>query len=317
MFLFPAVVVALSSAELQRVSDGLVFILQAPGNCLSSSVDLPATSPSKNMAALWLRASFHDSATWTDNLADSPGCDASLLASVDENVNLGIKESLVTRFTQNIMANISNADAIAIGGQITIAHCGGPNIPFASGRVQTTNPTTTNGPIPEPDETFTNIMAKMTRMGFNNLDVVALVTGSHSLGGIHAAISPMLTNQTFVPFDNTPGVFDNDVFKRTLNGICPVPFDCQIANDPVLRVIVQRFANDQNEFFRQYVISYQKMIGHTTAKLSLPMSFIIPLHANLLAEGTTNNYKSSSYSVGSCPNVYFMLLTLLILYAYI
>ncbi|KAJ1341781.1 hypothetical protein BSLG_003676 [Batrachochytrium salamandrivorans] len=49
----------------------------------------------------------------------------------------------------------------------------------------------------------------------------------------------MVTNKTFVPFDLTPGVFDNDVFKRVLQGICAVPVDCDIANDPELRPIVQ------------------------------------------------------------------------------
>ena len=116
------------------------------------------------------------------------------------------------------------------------------------------------GRLPGADEPYASVRTKLNRLGFNNEDIVALVTGSHSMGGVHKAISPTLTNETFVPFDDTPGIFDNDVFKQTLAGKCPVPVDCQIANDPALRPIVQLYAKDQDAFFKQYVISFQKMV---------------------------------------------------------
>jgi hypothetical protein len=43
-----------------------------------------------------------------------------------------------------------------------------------------------------------------------------LVTGSHSLGGVHNVITPHATKEEFAPFDDTPGVFDNNIFKNSL-----------------------------------------------------------------------------------------------------
>lgn len=68
-----------------------------------------------------------------------------------------------------------------------------------------------------------------------------IVTGSHTMGGVHGAISPTITKEKFVPFDDTPGVFDNDVFKQTLAGKCAIPVDCAIAQDPELRPFIELY----------------------------------------------------------------------------
>lgn len=55
---------SLGSLEASQLAvNSFVFILAAPRNCLEALSDLP-TSVSKNMAALWIRAVFHDAGTW-------------------------------------------------------------------------------------------------------------------------------------------------------------------------------------------------------------------------------------------------------------
>eukprot|EP00842_Homolaphlyctis_polyrhiza_P003067 jgi/Hompol1/3761/HPOL_003355-RA len=81
---------------------------------------------------------------------------------------------------------------------------------------------------------------------------------------MHGAVTPQLTNKSFVPFDTTPGVFDNDIFKRHLAGQC-------------------------NAFFQQYAISFAKLIGQTSSPLLPSMTLTVAVHANLLAEGTTDS----------------------------
>jgi hypothetical protein len=41
-------------------------------------------------------------------------------------------------------------------------------------------------------------------------------------------------------FDETPGVFDNLVFKRSLRGECVIDIDCQIAQDPELGPLAEK-----------------------------------------------------------------------------
>lgn len=184
------------------------------------------------------------------------------------------------------------------GGIVSITHCGGPTISFSPGRIDARISTSPVGLIPEGDETYTSVRAKLTRMGFSDIDVVALVTGSHTMGGVHAAISPTLTNQTFVPFDSTPGIFDNDVFKQTLNGYCPLPFDCAVATDPTLRGYVQLYAANQTAFFEQYAKSYSKMVA-LGRNLATTVSVSIPVHANLVPEGSVASMVSSSIVASS------------------
>lgn len=78
-------------------------------------------------------------------------------------------------------------------------------------------------------------------MGWLNEDIVALVTGSHTLGGIHGLNSPNVTKKAYVPFDDTPGIFDNHVFIYAMQGNCALNVDCSIAADPELRPIVQLY----------------------------------------------------------------------------
>lgn len=108
------------------------------------------------------------------------------------------------------------------------------------------------------------------------------------MGGLHRANAGTVTNQEFQPFDGTPGVFDNDVFKRALEGDCALHIDCQIAFDKELRPFVEQYANSQPQFFRDYTIAYQKMMGMTPSRGSLTgaMALNVPAHANLVQEGT-------------------------------
>lgn len=286
-----------SQDDVQKAANGLTFILQAPGNCMNNTADLPISSPSSNMAALWLRALFHDAGTFDKNTKNG-GLDSSLMAFLNLTVNIGLKESLSTRFIPNINAKISNSDAIALGALVTVEHCGGPsNINFSFGRLDYTNsssgPTSPVGLIPEANESFSDIMSKLFRMGLDYNDIVALVTGSHSMGGIHRKISPDLfvnvndLSVDYIPFDTTPGVFDNDIFKQTLNGKCPLPFDCQIAKDPNMRPIVQKFATDQAAFFDQFQKSFEKILAFSHFGNDVKyMKVNIPLHGNLLVEGS-------------------------------
>jgi hypothetical protein len=256
---------------------------------------------------------FHDAGTY-NSATLAGGLDSSLLSFLEEKENGGIKESIVSRFLPNIGiiislsigARISNSDAIALGALVTIQHCGGPTIPFLYGRKDTTTPTSPVGRLPAADEAFPLIMDKLIKnginifyIGFDYIDIVVLVSGSHSMGGIHRDISPELflnvdTSIKYIPFDNTPGIFDNDIFKRTLEGRCPLPFDCEIARDPIMKPMVERYAKDQNAFFIQYGISFTKMSRFTSSTLTREINVVTSVHPKLEMEGIVN-YTGTSY----------------------
>lgn len=174
---------ALDPTVAQRSADALVFLLQAPGNCLISATDLPANAPSKNLAALWIRAAFHDAGTWDPLDTSNPGgANGNLVYTTDVAENMGLDQTLANqRVTGRQNYNISNADLIALGGAVTVTHCGGPKIPFRGGRVDVDTSTTTISTLksnvarlPAGTDTYPVVKEKMTRMGFSFADIAAL-----------------------------------------------------------------------------------------------------------------------------------------------
>lgn len=174
---------ALDPTEAQRSADALVFLLQAPGNCLISATDLPPNAPSKNLAALWIRAAFHDAGTFDPSDAANPGgANGNLVYTGDVAENMGLDQSLANqRITGRQNYNISNADLIALGGAVTVTHCGGPKIPFRGGRVDVNTSTTpistlksNVGRLPSGTDDYPTVKSKMLKMGFSFADIAAL-----------------------------------------------------------------------------------------------------------------------------------------------
>jgi catalase (peroxidase I) len=300
-----------STEASQAAIKSFEFIIRAPGNCLQTLADLP-TSVSKNMAALWLRAVFHDAGTFDPKRSRPGGLDASLLHFLGAPENAGLEQSIAPRFMQNRMVNMTKADMIALAAQVSVTHCGGPRFAFHAGRADATVPTSPSGLIPSGNATLDQLRPHFARMGWSNEDIVALVTGSHTLGGVHGKNSPEVTQKDFIPFDDTAGIFDNHVFKFALEGKCVLKIDCEIAKDAELRAIVQRyiqdqyrFASDQDAFFDQYQKSFTKLLNQTSSRLGLPQDLIFERHANLndIAQPPVQfeSTSSGSKSIGLIP----------------
>ncbi|KAI9350505.1 heme peroxidase [Zopfochytrium polystomum] len=289
-------------ATVQKAANDLTFLIAAPGNCLFQTTDTVG-NPSSNLAALWLRAAFHDAGTFLK--ADgSGGADGSLVNELNVTENDGIGTSIASRFVAHNISNptgstlaISAADLIQLGGVVTVEHCGGPKIPFRSGRIDATG-INNYSVLPDPFFSIAQLKALFVdRMGLTSLDMLVLTTGSHSMGGAHKAITPKVTNETFVPFDSTPGVFDNDIFKKVLDNKCVLPIDCLFATDTELLPYIKLYAANQTAFFDQYAVSLQKMMELTTSSLGDVLDVQIPVHTSLVAEGTypaTSTSKASS-----------------------
>ncbi|KAJ3014261.1 hypothetical protein HKX48_005243 [Thoreauomyces humboldtii] len=291
------------------------------GGADSGQVTLNA-STNLNFAAIWLRTAFHDAGTYDPTALVPTGGDGSISAEFHRTDNAGFLSAYsvasqssvpltadafmlglgLTSTDGKTQGRMSLADTFAIGAAATLRLCGGPQVRVFPGRQDLPNlvPMVDNSPqngppgasdpdglLPSPSDTYDVAKQKFTRMGLSLVEMLLVVTGSHTLGGVRHVNNPDLTTEAFVAFDNTPGLFDNDVFARVLEGHCPLPLDCSMAKDPLLIDHVKAFAANQTLFFEQYAVAMEKMLNLTSTPLVLP-PVTIDFDPGLLARAMRN-----------------------------
>ncbi|KAJ3404211.1 hypothetical protein CcCBS67573_g05935 [Chytriomyces confervae] len=282
-FTFPA-------GTIEQLATEFTGHLSIPNGCLINPEDLPDGSPSQNLAALWLRAAFHDVGKYDPK---NPGQPVSGLLPnyLDQVENAGIAQSIATRFAPVVKFNFSRADYIALGAQVSITHCGGPSFDFMMYREDAPHNTPfASLPHALPDDavdSYELMKQKLYRLGLSNQEIVLLVTGSHSLGGAHKVTSPHATNKTFQAFDSSPGVFDNVIFKEMRAGRCVLNIDCGIMRDGAMKTWIELYASDEAAFFKDYALAFNKMANLGQDETSLEAVVLdVPVHKNLVVEGS-------------------------------
>ena len=95
------------------------------------------------------------------------------------------------------------ADLVALGTVTSVQNCGGPRIPYRSGRVDATGPGHEGVPAPETD--LEETLKFFGNAGFNTKDAIGLTACGHSLGSVHHGGFPTVVNDSAVTPDNTVG----------------------------------------------------------------------------------------------------------------
>jgi L-ascorbate peroxidase len=158
----------------------------------------------------------------------------------------------------HITALLSYADLIQLGGYAAVEYTRGPTMIFRMGRVDADeSEINAQGRLPDPHEGHETILQKMTRMGFNKQDFVAIM-GSHTLGFAHQERSGFQGRWT-----QNPHVFDNSYYKEVLLGersrFLHTPGEAMLLRDPEMKNLVDQYAQDQNLFFDHYAQAHIKM----------------------------------------------------------
>jgi hypothetical protein len=231
-----------------------------------------------NFAPGWLRASFHDAVSFNKKTGKF-GADGALANQLHFPQNKGVLVAAP-------VGSLNQADTIQAAATLAVNKCGGPCIPYYSGRynvapgVKHTN-YWISGRAPGPNGSVKELRKLFIDfMGLDDVDMLTLTVGSHTLGGVRDKKhlnSKMYKNVKkdfqYAPFDSTPDVFDNQIFVQLMNNPnnCTLRIDCMLFQEPSLNSVALSFAKDQNAFFQQYAISFQKM-----SKLNSKASWLGP-----------------------------------------
>lgn len=143
----------------------------------------------------------------------------------------------------------------------------GPIVPYRPGRQdKDVAACTPDGRLPDASKTQDHLRAIFGRMGFNDQEIVAL-SGAHALGRCHTDRSGFEGPWTF-----SPTVVTNDYYKllltekwswrkwngpkqyedKTTKTLMMLPTDVALVNDKKFKPYVQKYADDNDLFFKDF-----------------------------------------------------------------
>ncbi|XP_051149759.1 peroxidase 9-like [Andrographis paniculata] len=251
------------------------------------------------IAASLLRLHFHD--------CFALGCDASVLLDDSKNVvseknskpnknslrGFEVIDEIKAKMEQVCPHTVSCADIVALAARDSTVLSGGPHWEVPLGRRDSTKASLSesNRNIPAPNSTIQTLIAKFSRQGLDEQDLVAL-SGAHTIGLARCAtFRQRLYNQNgknqpdvtlernyyndlksscpkvggdnnVSPLDvSSPVRFDNTYFKLLLSGKGLLSSDEVLfaGNEQKAAELVRTYADDEDRFFHQFADSMIKM----------------------------------------------------------
>jgi len=232
-----------------------------------------------------VRLAWHDAGTYCQYCSERGGPHAVMRFTgqssdpADSGLNTA-RDPLQTVMTKGKFNNtITTADFWQFAADVAIEWMGGPHLKFRPGRMDGTMEQITpydrlpDGGFSFPDfePTTKYIRDIFYRMGFNDQEITALI-GGHTLGECHQEWSGF-----FGPWTPDPDSFDNDFFELMLDqtwsvtpnakqyqdgmedGLMMLQTDLALIHDPIFLQHVKQYAADQNLFFNDFSLAFQKL----------------------------------------------------------
>eukprot|EP01108_Squamamoeba_japonica_P002039 TRINITY_DN193_c0_g1_i4.p2 TRINITY_DN193_c0_g1~~TRINITY_DN193_c0_g1_i4.p2 ORF type:complete len:350 (-),score=203.64 TRINITY_DN193_c0_g1_i4:60-1109(-) len=235
-----------------------------------------------------VRLAWHACGTY-DKSDGSGGSDGATMrfepeAAHGANAGLDVARTLLRPLVAKY-PGVSVSDLWQFAAIVAIEEMGGPRIPFRFGRVDKPDGShcTPDGRLPDAAQGASHMRDIFYRMGFNDQEITALV-GAHALGRCH-------TNRSGFdgPWTRSPIMFTNDFYTlllgeewkvRQWNGpkqyqdaakeLMMLPSDMAFLNDPSFRIWVERYAADEDLFFRDFSKAFNKLQENGVKKFAKP-----------------------------------------------
>lgn len=171
---------------------------------------------------------------------------------------------------------ISYGDLWTLAGVAAIQEAGGPVIPWSPGRVDGLEVNQTpDGRLPDASQGAQHIRDIFGRMGFNDQETVALI-GAHALGRCHTDRSGYDG-----PWTYSPTSWSNELYRLMLDKgqkwhykkwkgpqqfenndkqLMMLPTDLVLISDKGFRPWVEKYANDEDAFNKDFAKAFKTLI---------------------------------------------------------
>uniref|UniRef100_A0A1J3H631 L-ascorbate peroxidase n=1 Tax=Noccaea caerulescens TaxID=107243 RepID=A0A1J3H631_NOCCA len=269
-----------------------------PEQLKSAREDIKELLKTKFCHPILVRLGWHDAGTYDKNIKEWPqrgGANGSLRYEVElkHAANAGLVNALnLIKHIKETYSGISYADLFQLASATAIEEAGGPKIPMKYGRVDTTGPheCPEEGRLPDagPPSPANHLREVFYRMGLDDKDIVAL-SGAHTLGRSRPERSGWGKPETKYTKDG-PGApggqswtpewlkFDNSYFteikEKRDEDLLVLPTDAAIFEDPSFKVYAEKYAADQDAFFKDYAEAHAKL-SNLGAKFNPPEGITI------------------------------------------
>ncbi|KAF0932192.1 hypothetical protein E2562_008718 [Oryza meyeriana var. granulata] len=247
---------------------------------------------------IMVRMGWHDSGTYDKNIEEWPqrgGADGSLRfdAELRHGANAGLVNALkLIQPIKDKYPGITYADLFQLASATAIEEAGGPKIPMRYGRLDVTaaEQCPPEGRLPDagPRVPADHLREVFYRMGLDDKEIVAL-SGAHTLGRSRPDRSGWGKPETKYTKDGPgePGgqswtvewlKFDSSYFKdikeQRDQDLLVLPTDAVLFEDPSFKVYAEKYAEDQEAFFKDYAEAHAKL-SDLGAKFDPPEGFSI------------------------------------------
>ncbi|KAK4764071.1 hypothetical protein SAY87_013509 [Trapa incisa] len=213
----------------------------------------------KNCAPIMLRIAWHSAGTF--DVKTKSGGPFGTMKHPEElahgaNSGLDIAVRLLEPIKEQF-PTISYADFYQLAGVVAVEITGGPEVPFHPGREDKPHPPP-EGRLPDATKGSDHLRVVFgEQMGLTDQDIVAL-SGGHTLGRCHKERSGFEG-----PWTANPLIFDNSYFKELLgdekDDLLKLPSDKALLSDPIFRPLVEKYAADEDAFFKDYAEAHLKL----------------------------------------------------------
>ncbi|KAK9453317.1 heme peroxidase [Dipodascopsis uninucleata] len=223
-----------------------------------------------------VRLAWHSSGTYdkATNTGGSSGATMRFLPESSHGANNGL--NVARDVLEPVHAQypwISYGDLWTLAGVCALQEMGGPTIKWRPGRVDAdASACTPDGRLPDGAKGENHLRDIFYRMGFDDQEIVALA-GAHALGRCHPDRSGYDGPWTF-----SPTYLTNDYYKLLLdekwhwrkwkgpaqyedstNSLMMLPADMSLVKDKKFKKTVERYAKDQDAFFKDFSAAVTKL----------------------------------------------------------
>nr|AII99884.1 peroxidase [Cicer arietinum] len=267
-----------------------------PDQLKSAREDIKELLRTKYCHPLMIRLGWHDAGTYNKNIEEWPqrgGANGSLRfeAELKHGANAGLVNALkLLQPIKDKYSGVTYADLFQLAGATAVEEAGGPKIPMKYGRVDVSGPEQCpeEGRLPGPPSPADHLRQVFYRMGLNDKEIVAL-SGAHTLGRSRPDRSGWGKPETKYTKDG-PGApggqswtaqwlkFDNSYFKdikeKKDEDLLVLPTDAALFEDPSFKVYAEKYAEDQEAFFKDYAEAHAKL-SNLGSKFDPPEGIVI------------------------------------------